>query len=448
MCLTLAPVRILRSGADANREESLTMNTKLRAGIAGVTVLLLAGMVGPAFAEDVTLQYWAYSDYAQGDALALQQEFIKEFTNKHPGVKINITGKGDDDLTAGEVAGAASGNLPDVFMNAPIVGAQLVEVGALANIYDKWMAMPEEFRAQFDKDALANCMPPQPKKLYCLPYTGFGSLLFRNLTVLQKAGIDTSVPPATWNEWLDQMKKVKAAGTYAIPDETLVFNGIGEIYATSGDSSTWGFNWDNHTTRITPEIMTKVLQKFVDMATLNSGTSRSDQATKDLFISNQLAFQTTGPWVNPTYAEAAKNSGLKYDFVLIPGDTPGKTGGVRAYEMIGVAPGPHADLAFEFAAFITEKAQMVRWAKLLARYNANAAAMADPQITALPLIKASVAAAHGAMEVAAPYFVESVPNCYNSTVIDHASATADGQYTPADGAKRMIAALNDCLAKK
>src|SRR4029450_7449725 len=129
MCIMLAPVRILRSGADANREESLTMNTKLRAGIAGVTVLLLAGMVGPTFAEDVTLQYWAYSDYAQGDAIALQQEFIKEFTNKHPGVKINITGKGDDDLTAGEIAGAASGNLPDVFIDAPIGGAQRVEVG-------------------------------------------------------------------------------------------------------------------------------------------------------------------------------------------------------------------------------------------------------------------------------------------------------------------------------
>ncbi|MDW6023056.1 ABC transporter substrate-binding protein [Mesorhizobium sp. BAC0120] len=420
--------------------------SKLRFGVAGLAALLAVGAAGTAAAEDVTLEYWVYSDFAQGDALALQQEFIKEFTAKHPGVKINIVGKGDDDLTAGQVAGAASGNLPDVFMNAQSVGAQLVEVAALDNIYSKWMAMPEEFRAQFDQSALKSCMP-KPDELYCLPYTGFGSLLFRNLTVLQKAGIDTSKPPATWGEWLAQMKKVKEAGMFAIPDETLVFNSIAEIYATSGGTDSWGFDWANHKTRIDPATMTKVLQKFVDMAPLNSGTSRNDQATKDLFISNQLAFHTVGPWVNPTYEEAAKTSGLKYDFVLIPGDESGKTGGIRSYEMVGVAPGPHADLAFEFAAYITEKAQMARWAKLLSRYNANAAAMAEPDVAALPLIKVSVDAAHGAMDVAAPYFVDSVPSCYNSTVIDMASATADGSKTPEQGAEEMISQLNDCLAK-
>lgn len=421
-------------------------HSKLRSGVSGFAALVAVSAAGMAAAQDVTLEYWVYSDFAQGDALALQEAFIKEFTESHPGVTINIVGKGDDDLTAGQVAGAASGNLPDVFMNSQSVGAQLVEVGALDNIYGKWMAMPEEFRAQFDESALTACMP-RPEELYCLPYTGFGSLLFRNLTVLEKTGIDPTTPPATWAEWLDQMKKVKEAGFYAIPDETLVFNSIAEIYATTGGTDTWGFDWETRTTRIDPAIMTTVLGKFVEMVPLNTGTSRNDQATKDLFISDQLAFHTIGPWVNPTYVEAAATSGLKYDFVLIPGDTAGKTGGIRSYEMIGVAPGPNAELAFEFAAFITEKAQMARWAKLLSRYNANAAAMADPDVSALPLIKASVDAAHGAMDVAAPYFIDSVPSCYNSTVIDFAAATADGEYTPEEGATEMIAELNACLAE-
>ena len=90
---------------------------KLRFGVAGLAVMFALGTAVPAAAEDITLQYWVYSDFGQGDALALQ-EFIKEFTAKHPGVTIEIVGKGDDDLTAGQVAGAASGNLPDVFMNA------------------------------------------------------------------------------------------------------------------------------------------------------------------------------------------------------------------------------------------------------------------------------------------------------------------------------------------
>ncbi|SKA27234.1 ABC transporter substrate-binding protein [Consotaella salsifontis] len=419
---------------------------KLNMITGGIASLMAIFACSTAMADDVTLEYWVFSDFAQGDALALQETFIKEFTDKHPGVKIEIVGKGDDDLTAGQVAGAASGNLPDVFMNGIRVGAQLAEAGVLANLYDKWMAMPEEYRAQFDKNEIKNCMPEEGK-LYCLPYTGYGSLLFRNLTVLEKAGIDPSKPLTTWDEWLDQMKKVKAAGVNAIPDQSLVFNSIAEMYAISGDASTWSIDWDARKTRIDPKIMAKVLEKFVAMADLNSGTSRNDQATKDLFITNQLAFHTVGPWVDPTYVEAAKNSGLKYDYVLIPGDTAGKHGGIKYYEFVGVAPGKNFDISWEFASFITEKEQMVRWAKLLSRYNSNAAAMNDPEVAALPLVAASVEAVKGAMDVLPPYFVKAVPNCYLSTVVDYTSATADGDYSPEEGAEEMISELNACLAQ-
>jgi len=66
--------------------------------------------------------------------------------------------------------------------------------------------------------------------MYCLPYTGFNELLFRNLTVLKQAGIDTSTPPKDWAEWFEQMKKVKAAGKSAMPDQTQVFNSVASTY--------------------------------------------------------------------------------------------------------------------------------------------------------------------------------------------------------------------------
>ncbi|MFL5286454.1 MAG: hypothetical protein ACJ8AW_37125, partial [Rhodopila sp.] len=69
---------------------------KILSRVAGLAALVAVGAAGTAAAEDVTLDYWVYSDFAQGDALALQQEFIREFSAKHPGVKINIVGKGDD----------------------------------------------------------------------------------------------------------------------------------------------------------------------------------------------------------------------------------------------------------------------------------------------------------------------------------------------------------------
>ncbi|WAP68520.1 ABC transporter substrate-binding protein [Jiella pelagia] len=294
--------------------------------------VLLAFAAGSARADEpVTLEYWVYSDFAQGDALALQQTFISEFKEKHPNVTINISGRGDDDLTAGQIAGAASGTLPDVFMNGLAVGAQLVEVGALSNLYPLWMEMPEAYRAQFDADALKSCMP-KPETLYCLPYTGFGEIMFRNLTVLEEAGIDTSQAPKDWAEWYGQMQTVQKAGKYAVPDQTQVFNSVASTYAIVGGIDGWGIDFDAMKTKIDPETYTKVLQLFVDMAPLNSGTSRNDQSTKDLFITNQLAFHVVGPWVNPTYEQAARESGLKYDFVLVPGMKEGEHGGIKSYE--------------------------------------------------------------------------------------------------------------------
>ncbi|PTE20700.1 sugar ABC transporter substrate-binding protein [Cereibacter changlensis JA139] len=408
--------------------------------------LALLGSVSAAPLMAQTLEYWVYSDFAQGEALALQQEFVTEFEASHPGVKINISGKGDDDLTAGQIAGAASGTLPDVFMNGLAVGAQLVEVGALANIHDQWMAMPQAYRDQFDKEAIASCSPA-PDEMYCLPYTGFGEIMFRNLTVLEEAGIDTSVPPATWDEWYAQMQKVKEAGKFAMPDQTQVFNSVASTYAIVGDLDGWGIDFDSKTTRIQPETYAKVLQLFVDMAPLNSGSSRNDQGTKDLFITNQLAFHVVGPWVDPTYKQAAADSGLKYDFVLVPGMTEGQHGGIKSYEILGVAPGENQQIAWEFAAYVAEKEQMVRWASLLSRYNGNAASMADASVAELPLIARSVEAVKYAIDVMPPYFVGAYPNCYRSIVTDNAAAVADGDMTPEEGAEELVAELNDCLAE-
>ncbi|TNM63805.1 extracellular solute-binding protein [Aliirhizobium smilacinae] len=414
--------------------------------LAGCSFFALSLIAGTAKAQTpVTLQYWVYSDFAQGEALKLQQEFIAEFEAAHPGVKISISGKGDDDLTTGQVTGAASGNLPDVFMNGLAAGAQLVEAGALDNIYFRWMAMPQSYRDQFDTSAIASCMP-KPDTMYCLPYTGFGEIMFRNLTVLKEAGIDTTNPPKDWAEWLDQMKKVKAAGKFAMPDQTQVFNSVASTYAIVGPDSDWGIDFATKKTLVKPESYAKALQLLVDMAPLTSGTSRNDQATKDLFITNQLAFHVVGPWVDPTYGQAAKDSGLKYDFVLVPAAKEGDHGGVKSYEILSVAPGKNADISWQFASYIAEKKQMLRWAKLLSRYNGNAAAMADPEVTSLPLVAKSVEAVKYALEVQPPYFVGAYPNCYKSIVTDNAAAVADGDMTPDEGAKDLVEQLNDCIA--
>jgi len=408
--------------------------------------LAVAAAVGSARADEpVTLEYWVYSDFAQGDALKLQQTFIEEFKKTHPGVTINITGKGDDDLTTGEVTGAASGTLPDVFMNGVDVGATLVQAGALKNVYADWMAMPKAYRDQFSPDTIATCTP-KPETMYCIPYTGFGTFMYRNLTVLKAAGIDPSAPIKDWADWLAQMQKIKAAGKFAIPDETQVWQSVAEIYSGVAGPNDWGADFAAKKTKVDPAKLALALKMLKDMKPYTSGTSRNDQATKDLFISNQLAFHIVGPWLNPTYEEAAKQSGLKYDYVLVPGASAAQHGGIKGYEFIGVAPGKNAKVAFEFAAYVTEKNQMLRWAKLLSRYNASAAAMADPSVAGDPLIAITNKAADNAIDGMPPYFVGSYPNCYRSILGNNAQAVADGTIPPAQGATELVTELNDCLA--
>ena len=415
--------------------------------MANLMALGVAAAVGGARADEpVTLEYWVYSDYAQGDALKLQQTFIDEFKKTHPNVSINITGKGDDDLLTGEVTGAASGTLPDVFMNGVDVGATLVQAGALKNMYDDWMAMPKEYRDQFSADTIGTCTP-KPQTMYCIPYTGFGTFMYRNLTVLKAAGIDPSAPIKDWADWLAQMHKIKAAGKFAIPDETQVWQSVAEIYAGVADPNDWGADFDAKKTKVDPAKFALALKMLKDMKPYTSGTSRNDQATKDLFISNQLAFHIVGPWVNPTYQEAAQKSGLKYDYVLVPGASAGHHGGIKGYEFIGVAPGKNAKVAFEFAAYITEKNQMLRWARLLSRFNANNAAMSDPTVTSLSLMKMTKDAVDNAHFNMPPYFVGSFPACYRQILTDKAAAVADGDMSPEDGARDVVDSLNKCLSE-
>jgi multiple sugar transport system substrate-binding protein len=136
-----------------------------------------ASTAAPANAnEPVTLEYWVFADYGSGAAGDLQKTFISEFEAANPGVKINMSPKNDDELTAGITAAAASKTLPDIYMQSDDMGAQDVQLGALENVYDRWMAEPEAFRKQFNPVMVAD-LTPADKTMYGMPYTGYSSFL-------------------------------------------------------------------------------------------------------------------------------------------------------------------------------------------------------------------------------------------------------------------------------
>jgi len=394
------------------------------------------------------LDYWVYSDFAQGEALKLQQAFMDEFIASHPGLTISISGRGDDDLLAGQIAGAASGTGPDVFMNSASFGSLLVRADVLKNIYEDWMAMDEGFRAQFNPSLIDMCTP-RPEVMYCLPYTGYGSFMYRNLTVLEAAGIDPNEPIEDWDDWKQQLEKIKAVGKQGVNDLSQTGFAIANIYSGAAEDDEWGIDFDNRKTLIAPEPLAQTLTMLIDLKSYSSGTSENEQVTKDLFITNELAFVINGPWLNPIFEQAAKESGLKYDWVLIPGVREGAYGGVKDFEFIGVAPKENAKIAWEFAAYVAEKQQMVRWAAALGRFNGNDAALAEPQVASHPLLAITLEATKHAIFERPPFFSKPYPADYFSVLLDGVADAVDGGRDDVRQlAENIIDDLNELIAEE
>jgi len=415
---------------------------------ASLAALTIGGFLAQGNVKAQQLDYWVYSDFAQGEALKLQQTFIDEFTARHPGLTISISGRGDDDLLTGQIAGAASGTGPDVFMNSTSFGALLVKAGVLKNIYQDWMAMDEGFRNQFNPSLIDICTP-RPEVMYCLPYTGYGSFMYRNLTVLEEAGIDPNELIKDWDDWKQQLEKIKAVGKQGVNDLSQTWFSIANIYSGVAEQDEWGIDFDNVKTLIKPDKLAQALAMLIDLKSYSSGTSEDEQVTKDLFITNQLAFVVNGPWVNPIFEQAAKESGLKYDRVLVPGVKEGAYGGVKGFELIGVAPKENAKIAWEFAAFVAEKQQMTRWAAALGRFNSNDAALAEPEIASHPLLAITNEASKHAIFNRPPFFIKPYPADYFSVLLDGVADAVDGGHDDVRQlAENIIDNLNALIAEE
>jgi multiple sugar transport system substrate-binding protein len=402
--------------------------------------------VPPAVSEqNVTLEFWTFSDYATDVGGDLMKTFIAEFEAAHPGVKINMTGKGGDDLNTGIVSSATSNTVPDIYMGTTSQGALFTKVNALANVYDKWMAMPEAYRAQFNPDMIAE-LSPKANEMWGMPFTGYATFLYRNLTVLKAAGIDPAAPITDWTVWLDQMKAIKDSGNLGMGSFYNDWWDFTNIYSGAATPDEWGIDFAAKKTKLSPEKYIETV-KFLEAAkAYGTENGDQDQATTDLFLSNKLAFIVTGPWMDPTFKAAKETNNLDYDYVLIPGATADNKGGVKGTEFIGFAPnGKNLDLAWEFATYICDEPQLVRWAQALGRYNSNNVAISKVND---PLLAITTEAALSSLLERPPHFVDAYPGNYYQALQDNLAQITTGVFTPEAGAADLITQLNDTIANQ
>ena len=102
-------------------------------------------------------------------------------------------GKPDTEIVSGFMAG---GSLPDMFAIQFLNGKRIVESANILNLQPYYDAAPDAYKNALNADAMKDLSTNPEGTLWGLPFTANCQILYRNLTVLEECGIDTSVRPA------------------------------------------------------------------------------------------------------------------------------------------------------------------------------------------------------------------------------------------------------------
>jgi multiple sugar transport system substrate-binding protein len=395
----------------------------------------------PPAAQNVTLEFWTFNDYAVGKTLEVYKSWIAKFESANPGLKVNITGKPGSDILANMITGASSGDLPDAIQIQLGVGGDLIAIDALTDMAPYWNTMPKDFQTQFNKGVMDPCI--QDGKVYGLPFSAASMIMFRNLKVLKKAGIDPAAGIKDWADWLSQLDKVQKAG----------LKGTGKImgsdfaqqhyYAGVKGTPKHRFAPDGKSTLLTAEAYTKAFEFFLKVKPYGVGSFQYDTATSDLFMTDQLAFISMGPWLAPTLEEAKAKSGLEWDAVEIPGETADWKGALRGGEFTGIASPKNKDAAWKWVSYLSDYPQEAQWAADIGRLMGNDKALAQPNAKANWLVQLCAKAFNDGMDET--NFMKKSPTGFAQPEIDYGSKVDTGAMKPAEAATAMIDAINKIM---
>ncbi|EFL13289.1 extracellular solute-binding protein [Streptomyces sp. C] len=184
--------------------------------LSGLTVLSASltaacgegGSAGPVSAADgkVTFAWWNIATTEPGKSLFPQ--LSTAFTATHPDIAIKTTSLENEAFKSKLAAVTSSGRLPDVFQTwGGGVLRQQVDAGLVEDLTDAfgWASdlTPVSLQAyQFEG------------RTYAVPYDVGMVGFWYNKTLFAKAGI--TAPPVTWAEFLDDVRRLKAAGVTPI----------------------------------------------------------------------------------------------------------------------------------------------------------------------------------------------------------------------------------------
>lgn len=253
----------------------------------------------------------------------------KAYQDAHPGVKINIQELENEAFKSKLTTNVQAGNPPDIFHSwGGGVLAQQVEAGAVKDITNDvadWIDTISPHGAEVYK---------VDGKQYGVPFDLGMVGFWYNKELFEKAGI--SAPPATWTEFLEDVRKLKAAGTTPIALAggekwpgmyywaylALRQAGVDGIAAAGKDGS-----FDS------PDFVTAgaKFKELVDLQPFQKGFLGAKYSANDgqaaLMGNGQAAIELMGQWAPPTeaaYSTSKQGIGDKLGFFPFPALEGGK----------------------------------------------------------------------------------------------------------------------------
>jgi multiple sugar transport system substrate-binding protein len=313
-----------------------------------VTMVALAGCTGGGSSSDggaplgepVTLTVWSWDGTVEAAVPGFEEE------NPDITVKVVNAGSSTDEYTALDNAIQAGSGVPDIAMFEYF---QLPFFAIPGKLTDLSEFGADDISGDYVDAAWGNV--EIDGKPYALPSDYGPAAMFYNQAVLQEAGV--SAPPATWDEFYEAAKKVRALGGdhYITNDSadiflllSLIWQGGGRPFTVDGTDVAIDFT-DEGTTRAV-----EFWQRLLDEDLVNTKiTGWSDDWNRGL-NEGTLATQLIGGWFTSTLPERAPDAAGDFRVAPLPqweaGDAAGAENGGSAMAIPEAAENKEAAYAF------------------------------------------------------------------------------------------------------
>ncbi|MEU8530513.1 MULTISPECIES: extracellular solute-binding protein [Streptomyces] len=334
-------------------------------GVAGMVVSVAAcgadkgGDKGAS--GDKTLTVWVMDGSAPDAWMAAVN---KEFEAAHKGVKVKVEKQQWNGIQEKVTAALSEDNAPDVLELGNTQTAGYAATGGLADLtgdkaelgYDGW-----------NKGMLA--ASELDGKLYSAPWYAASRVVVYDKAAFAKAGV---TPPKTRQEWIDGLKKLKAADPKGqaiyLPGQSwyvlagLIWDEGGDLAVKDGDK------WKGQLA--TPQAAA-AMNFYKELASYSTAPKDKDEATPqqstDIVPKGGVASWIGLGWEAGGAIDAMKKAGKTADFGYfpIPGKTADKPGSVffGGSNLAVAERSANKDLAKEWLALAAGKAQMAKYAQ-------------------------------------------------------------------------------------